>query len=193
MSKMNLFTDQLDNWDEPQTPRWWYHCRDHLEEPLFKYNDPHFQTGHGGKDPSCLRVRCSGGLCVHCLKMPLSQDAVDTNQQDATPESAPKLSASSPSETENDSYSDEDPLPSDDEDLSKDDSSLADEDIAPPTLPEETPAGAKSMGDAEPEFSNLQPDQEHSGDDMNQQVAVQMSSLVGHVSSAIAGVRDAHM
>ena len=155
---MNLFTNDLVNWDEPQTPRWWYHCRDHLDLPLFKFNDPHFQTGHDGKDPNCLRVRCTGSLCVECLKVPLSQDDVNPGQQDDNPESAPKKNAPNPSQTEDESSSKDDLLSYDDEDISNEDSSLSDRGHDPPTLSKQTPAGAQSMGVAEPEMSIMHAD-----------------------------------
>ena len=57
----------------------------------------------------------------------------------------------------------------------------------------DTPQGGQSMGAAEPEISVQQANQEHSGDDVDEEMAAQMFNLVGHVSSAIEGVRTAHM
>ena len=40
-----------------------------------------------------------------------------------------------------------------------------------PPSPKETPAGVKSMGNVDPEYSNLQQQEEHSGDEVDQAVA----------------------
>ena len=57
----------------------------------------------------------------------------------------------------------------------------------------DTPHVVQSMGNVEPDLSIMQQDQEHSGEDVDEEMAAQMHSLVGHVSSAIEGVRTAHM
>ena len=75
---------------EPHTPRWMYHCREHPEERLMKYNHLHFQEGHEGKDPNRLRYRCAGALCTYCLKMLASQDDDENVNNDAGELSAPK-------------------------------------------------------------------------------------------------------
>ena len=104
---MNLFTDDLSDWDEPHTPRWQYHCRDHPDRDLMKYNDAHFQTGHAGKDPNRLRLRCQGTLCIHCISVPGSQDVLDEGKNDEHQESAPNDPQPSASQTENDSPSED--------------------------------------------------------------------------------------
>ena len=46
------------------------------------------------------------------------------------------------------------------------------------------------MGNAEPEFSNLHPEQEHSGDEVDEQVAAQMQTIVGHFSTTMQEMRS---
>ena len=117
---MNLFTEELSDWDEPHTPRWQYHCRDHPDLELMKYNHAHFQTGHQGKDPNRIRVRCQGILCIHCVPVPAPEedDRAGKNEENQI---APKSSAPDSSQTENDSPSEEESQGSEDEDLSEKD------------------------------------------------------------------------
>ena len=71
---MSLSESQLEDLAEPHTPRYQYHCRDCPQQERVKYNHPHFQTGHGGKDPNRLRIRCQGSMCQYCLQEPASQE-----------------------------------------------------------------------------------------------------------------------
>ena len=115
---MNLFTDELQDWDEPHTPRWLYHCREHTDHDLMKYNDPHFQTGHAGKDPNRLRVRCQGMLCIHCVTVPVFEQDNALSQDKIPQESAPNDNQPDESQTENDSPSEDESLEAEDEHIS---------------------------------------------------------------------------
>ena len=55
-----------------------------------------------------------------------------------------------------------------------------------------SPARAQSVGNPRPAVGPMN-NQDHSGDELDEEVAAQMSSLVGHVSSAIQEVRTSHM
>ena len=45
------------------------------------------------------------------------------------------------------------------------------------------------MGNVDPELSNMQQQEEHSGDEMDQAVAAQMQSIVGRFSSTVQEMR----
>ena len=128
----------------------------------------HFREGHPGKAANCLRVRCPGNICAQCLKMPCSQDQDENTPGDAVKESAPNNPQADVSQTEYESSSEEASFIFNPKDASGEDSSLCAQSFPAPTPAKETPPGVKSMGNAEPEFSNLHPEQEHSGDEVDE-------------------------
>ena len=103
---MNLFTEQLGDLAEVHTPRFKFHCLECPALGLMDPGDPHFETGHPEIDVDNVRVRCSGTMCLQCLKMPASQDD-DEAPKDAVRESAPKKTSDYLSQTEDDNYSED--------------------------------------------------------------------------------------
>ena len=89
---MSKISDQLENWDEPHTPRWWYHCKEHPEEPMMRFNDPHFNTAHEGKDKFVFRVRCRDNFCKFCPPIPVSQEDDKPINESEPKQIAPKSS-----------------------------------------------------------------------------------------------------
>ena len=132
-----------------------------------EHNHPHFHQGHEGKDANRLRYRCSGALCTYCLKMPAPSDDEENIIKDAGDKSAPKKSPDLKSRSEDESSSEEGSIPFDNKDPSEEASSLQNQSIATPTPAKGTLAGVQSMGNADPEFSNLQNEEEHSGDEVD--------------------------
>ena len=192
----SLISSQDESFIEAHTPRYWYHCREHLSSPLLRYDDRHFHEGHGGRSATVLRVRCMGPLCTNCIRQPDAKETANIGAKTSQPTASPNQlakAASKPAGQLSSAGSAEDSDDSFEKEPSSDQLGDVSQFSHPSQPPSRQAAGhgtavsVRSMAAGQLDLSGLEQADDGSGDEVDVAVAAELQNIMGDVQGIMAG------